>query len=94
LIIIDYNNVRYALECVHCGVIYRSYQHWYGNVDPEQSSVVVTKIHHVWPGVSVKCFYTVAGLLYNEQLFLVYLFTNFVVCTGELWRNTLTYSEH
>jgi len=53
--------VRYALECVHCGVIYRSYQHWFGNIDPDRSSLVVTKVYHVWPGVSVGHFCTVNG---------------------------------
>lgn len=40
----------YVLECSYCGVIYRSRQHWYGNVDPEKT-VVRTEIRHVWPDV-------------------------------------------
>ncbi|ESN91775.1 hypothetical protein HELRODRAFT_108518 [Helobdella robusta] len=39
----------YVLECINCGVIYRSRQHWYGNPEPEKT-VVRTEIHHVWPG--------------------------------------------
>jgi len=39
----------YVLECVNCGVIYRSRQHWYGNVEPERTGVVQTRIRHVWP---------------------------------------------
>lgn len=44
----------YVLECANCGVIYRSRQHWYGNIDPEKANVIRTEIRHVWPGVSVK----------------------------------------
>lgn len=40
----------YVLECSYCGVIYRSRQHWYGNVDPEKT-VVRTEIRHVWADV-------------------------------------------
>ncbi|XP_038073973.1 zinc finger FYVE domain-containing protein 1-like [Patiria miniata] len=39
----------YVLECPYCGIIYRSRQHWYGNLDPEQTAVR-TEIRHVWPG--------------------------------------------
>ncbi|XP_022086002.1 zinc finger FYVE domain-containing protein 1-like [Acanthaster planci] len=39
----------YVLECPNCGIIYRSRQHWYGNLDPEQTAVR-TEIRHVWPG--------------------------------------------
>ena len=42
---------RYVLECPSCGIIYRSRQYWYGNLDPEQK-VVRTEIRHVWKGVS------------------------------------------
>lgn len=36
-----------VIECQHCGEIYRSRQHWYGNKAPEQT-VVRTEIVHVW----------------------------------------------
>lgn len=39
----------YILECGHCGVIYRSREHWYGNADPEDEAVVMVT-EHVWPG--------------------------------------------
>lgn len=39
------------LECVNCGVIYRSRQFWVGNQDPE-SGVVRSEVKHVWEGVS------------------------------------------
>ncbi|XP_071787643.1 zinc finger FYVE domain-containing protein 1-like [Asterias amurensis] len=39
----------YVLECPNCGIIYRSRQHWYGNLDPEQTAVR-TELRHVWPG--------------------------------------------
>ncbi|XP_072023590.1 zinc finger FYVE domain-containing protein 1-like [Amphiura filiformis] len=39
----------YVLECKNCGIIYRSRQHWYGNMDPEITAVR-TEIRHVWPG--------------------------------------------
>ena len=42
---------RFVLECMNCGVIYRSRQHWYGNVEPEKTGVVQTQIRHVWPEV-------------------------------------------
>lgn len=43
--------LSYVLECVSCGVIYRSRQYWMGNQDPE-SSVVRSEVKHVWDGVS------------------------------------------
>ena len=46
----DFTFFRYVLECPHCGIIYRSRQYWYGNVDPE-TDVVRTEIRHVWAGV-------------------------------------------
>ncbi|XP_041787758.1 zinc finger FYVE domain-containing protein 1-like isoform X2 [Anopheles merus] len=36
-----------VIECPHCGEIYRSRQHWYGNKPPEQNAVR-TEIVHVW----------------------------------------------
>lgn len=39
----------YVLECVECGVIYRSRQYWYGNDDPIKT-VVRTELRHAWPG--------------------------------------------
>ncbi|XP_047201559.1 zinc finger FYVE domain-containing protein 1-like [Girardinichthys multiradiatus] len=39
----------YVIECPNCGVIYRSRQYWYGNLDPVDT-VVRTEIQHVWPG--------------------------------------------
>jgi len=42
---------RYVLECVNCGVIYRSRAHWYGNMEPEKTGLVQTKVKHVWPEV-------------------------------------------
>lgn len=39
----------YVLECVECGVIYRSRQYWFGNEDPIKT-VVRTELRHVWPG--------------------------------------------
>lgn len=36
-----------VIECPHCGEIYRSRQHWYGNKSPEQTAVR-TEIVHVW----------------------------------------------
>uniref|UniRef100_A0A1Q3F7X1 Putative membrane trafficking and cell signaling protein hrs n=1 Tax=Culex tarsalis TaxID=7177 RepID=A0A1Q3F7X1_CULTA len=36
-----------VIECTHCGEIYRSRQHWYGNKSPEQTAVR-TEIVHVW----------------------------------------------
>ena len=44
------------LECVNCGVIYRSRQHWYGNVEPEKTGLVQTRIKHVWPEVCIYLF--------------------------------------
>ena len=41
---------RYVIECKHCGVIFRSRQHWYGNPEPEQKAVK-TENKHVWPEV-------------------------------------------
>ena len=41
---------RYVLECVECGVIYRSRQYWFGNDDPVKT-VVRTELRHAWPGV-------------------------------------------
>ncbi|KAJ8684076.1 hypothetical protein QAD02_019868 [Eretmocerus hayati] len=44
----------YVIECPHCGEIYRSRQHWYGNKNPEDAAVR-TEITHVWtlpPSVS------------------------------------------
>jgi len=41
----------FVLECQKCGVIYRSRQQWYGNLDPESQGVVHTSVAHVWPGV-------------------------------------------
>ena len=41
---------RYVIECCHCGVIYRSRQHWYGNEEPELEAVK-TDNKHVWPQV-------------------------------------------
>ncbi|OXU20485.1 hypothetical protein TSAR_001428 [Trichomalopsis sarcophagae] len=37
----------YVIECPHCGEIYRSRQHWFGNKNPEDSAVR-TEITHVW----------------------------------------------
>lgn len=39
----------YVLECVKCGIIYRSRQFWYGNEDPIKT-VVRTELCHAWPG--------------------------------------------
>ncbi|XP_070579045.1 zinc finger FYVE domain-containing protein 1-like isoform X2 [Ptychodera flava] len=39
----------YVIECPHCGIIYRSRQHWYGNKEPVEGAVR-TEIRHVWPG--------------------------------------------
>ena len=39
--------------CPHCGEIYRSRKHWYGNKTPEDMGVVRTEIVHVWPGGSL-----------------------------------------
>uniref|UniRef100_A0A3Q3WK95 FYVE-type domain-containing protein n=1 Tax=Mola mola TaxID=94237 RepID=A0A3Q3WK95_MOLML len=39
----------YVLECVSCGVIYRSRQYWMGNQDPE-TGVVRSEVKHVWEG--------------------------------------------
>uniref|UniRef100_A0A182K6C3 FYVE-type domain-containing protein n=1 Tax=Anopheles christyi TaxID=43041 RepID=A0A182K6C3_9DIPT len=36
-----------VIECPHCGEIYRSRQHWYGNKPPEQNAVR-PEIVHVW----------------------------------------------
>lgn len=44
---------RYVLECSNCNVIYRSRQHWFGNVDPEHSGVLKARVRHIWPGVMV-----------------------------------------
>ena len=52
LIVFMLHDYRYVLECPNCGIIFRSRQFWYGNVDPERS-VVRTEIRHVWPGVSL-----------------------------------------
>ena len=52
---------RYVLECVNCGVIYRSRQHWYGNVEPEKTGLVQTRIQHVWPEVGF-CLHALASL--------------------------------
>ena len=41
---------RYVIECKHCGVIFRSRQHWYGNPEPEQKAVK-TENKHVWSEV-------------------------------------------
>lgn len=41
---------RYVIECCHCGVIYRSRQHWYGNQEPELGAIK-TDNKHVWPQV-------------------------------------------
>ncbi|XP_006000562.1 zinc finger FYVE domain-containing protein 1 [Latimeria chalumnae] len=40
----------YVLECPNCGVIYRSRQYWYGNLDPVDT-VVRTEIEHIWQGM-------------------------------------------
>ncbi|KAL7295622.1 hypothetical protein TKK_0010985 [Trichogramma kaykai] len=37
----------YVIECPHCGEIYRSRQHWFGNKSPEDSAVR-SEITHVW----------------------------------------------
>ncbi|CAG06442.1 unnamed protein product, partial [Tetraodon nigroviridis] len=42
--------LSFVLECVNCGVIYRSRQYWVGNQDPE-SGVVRSEVKHVWLGV-------------------------------------------
>uniref|UniRef100_A0A8C8R6C4 Zinc finger FYVE domain-containing protein 1 n=1 Tax=Pelusios castaneus TaxID=367368 RepID=A0A8C8R6C4_9SAUR len=39
----------YVIECLNCGVVYRSRQYWFGNQDPVDT-VVRTEIEHVWPG--------------------------------------------
>ena len=41
---------RYVIECKHCGIIFRSRQHWYGNLEPEQKAIK-TENKHVWPEV-------------------------------------------
>jgi len=41
----------FVLECSRCGVIYRSREQWFGNMDPETQGVVHTAVAHVWPGV-------------------------------------------
>lgn len=46
---------RYVLECVECGVIYRSRQYWFGNDDPV-NTVVRTELRHAWPGVRFGCY--------------------------------------
>ena len=38
------------MDCKHCGIIYRSRQHWYGNKEPELDAVR-TENRHVWPEV-------------------------------------------
>lgn len=43
--------LSFVLECVNCGVIYRSRQYWVGNQDPE-SGLVRSEVKHVWEGVS------------------------------------------
>ncbi|KAM7399680.1 hypothetical protein PAMP_018928 [Pampus punctatissimus] len=47
--LVQYAWSGYVLECVSCGVIYRSRQYWMGNQDPE-SSVVRSEVKHVWEG--------------------------------------------
>lgn len=37
----------YVLECPTCGVIYRSRERWFGNLDPE--SQVLVEVRHIWP---------------------------------------------
>ncbi|KAM9326377.1 zinc finger FYVE domain-containing protein 1-like [Gastrophryne carolinensis] len=37
----------YVLECRVCGIIYRSRQYWYGNRDPD-GSTVRQEVRHVW----------------------------------------------
>ncbi|KAK7505474.1 hypothetical protein BaRGS_00003219 [Batillaria attramentaria] len=37
----------YVLECSACGVIYRSRERWFGNLDPE--SQVLVEVRHIWP---------------------------------------------
>lgn len=37
----------YVLECQTCGVIYRSRERWFGNLDPE--SQVLVEVRHIWP---------------------------------------------
>ncbi|XP_063050208.1 zinc finger FYVE domain-containing protein 1-like [Engraulis encrasicolus] len=39
----------YVIECPQCGVIFRSRQFWFGNLDPV-NTVVRTEIQHMWPG--------------------------------------------
>ncbi|XP_023324943.1 zinc finger FYVE domain-containing protein 1 [Eurytemora carolleeae] len=53
----------FVLECQRCGVIYRSRQQWFGNLDPETQGVVQTHVAHVWPGVSVLVTYLAHVLL-------------------------------
>ena len=42
----------YVIECPHCGEIYRSRQHWFGNKNPEDSAVR-SEITHVWTLVKI-----------------------------------------
>ncbi|KAF7278616.1 hypothetical protein GWI33_008137 [Rhynchophorus ferrugineus] len=46
---LNYVMSGYVIECPHCGEIYRSRQHWYGNKNPEDEAVRL-EIVHVWPG--------------------------------------------
>lgn len=54
-----------VIECPHCGEIYRSRQHWYGNKSPEQTAVR-TEIVHVWNDGGL----TVTGPTHSAQLVL------------------------
>lgn len=42
---------RYVIECLRCGVIYRSRQYWYGN--NTEDVAVRKKITHVWSVVNI-----------------------------------------
>ncbi|XP_076359619.1 zinc finger FYVE domain-containing protein 1-like [Tachypleus tridentatus] len=39
----------YVIECINCGIIYRSREYWFGNKDPWET-VVRTDIKHIWQG--------------------------------------------
>lgn len=65
-----------VIECPHCGEIYRSRQHWYGNKPPEKTKGVKTKYVHVWddgglavPGPTVSAQLVLDGVAYLTDAF-------------------------
>lgn len=58
--------LSYVLECVGCGVIYRSRQYWVGNQDPE-SGVVRSEVKHVWEGVSTALIFSSYSLDFQHH---------------------------